>query len=1435
MASGRAKRKRLYHQTPPSIDIRIKVWKCLRVSAQVAAKGMATATAYIVILLGYLTYLNPVPWLASTLKSLFTRQRPRRMLTYHNYQPVTYKPPFIERVKNTLKSEQSLKKELMNWLKTKLPSSVVVNDFRESWSNGVSLCALMEAVVPSTCPRYDLLKPESRVNNCRLGMTLIRKTLGIEEPMEPEEMSLPSRASETKLLRYIQTIRYASMIPVETPSYKTSPWSKEGAWPKKATFSEPVDEERKQLMEADKVDCTASGSGLVIAKIGKRAKFNVYTPKFIFKSLYIHIKGPLGESVRRKIINHLPGGRPHRDEPDSSNMSSASVDDSHTSSSASSASGGVIPCDYQCVREGHYEVSYIAQSEGAYEITVTWGGEQIRNSPFTAQSSVAIKRSLPDTDPSDPSRVVCFIHEKKVSGTTGVEDSEDYPSAEPTDNDVPLPSPDSFEQEYAPKYNTRARRRQSFCRQSHVTALRESYESGGSTSPYDSRCSSMIMSSTERSMDSDVFYPYGSARASSFISSSRRGLISSSSSRSSMMSHRSSSILSSGGDRPGTVRTRRKIIKRTIRGAGGKEEIQYPSSADMSSVSNTSSIMGMSMCGFSSVGNPNDQSSVSGTPYVSDERLTGVSSSASSAPSPTVLAPVPTLAIATRDIHMFADRIAKAVMGSAMYDLSKKSVLSPGISRGKATSEEHKDPDKLSKNCSDSDGRGLPFGLELQNLNEPLINETAVNQKKTVKTQMGDSFSNRVKTEESGARSKVSQSPIFLDVTGAIEDVCNKPVESQITIEFEPQLGADSSRNAKESSSNSSSTTASAEREHVDEESGYSTFEDTMRSSDRAMHLLRQVNKKDGNANSIPTKHFSAFEPRGFRPVEPSVDTKLDQNSVRRDSSDHIHTPKPQRQSKIRRRADKQTQCTSDDIKKETGWISRRNAFTKQKRREQNDPSMEKVKQKKKISSQPTTARTSLAMSDTSEGPEHGISSPRKRLERRTPSVENNTSRNTRQTTPSQAKIGSRSVARQSTFDSGYSDENGHIFSLTGRDRSNSSSKNRTIRVNNDITVANVHSLPTPQHIPPFGERFDIAATPNSHKDQNGEIKTRVVRQQLPSGSESSRNQLLSEKPRLGVENMIEDEEIIAVTNRRPSFSAINFDLSHLQHVSGSQDQEQTPNLSPGPISKETPSVENFLSESVNGKSLVETDCSSVSGEKKNDGKNQTSSYEAPVPNSTNPHLQGNSYRTLANEKDVPVSKLLETLENDPDFTIREFVRKFMPSLGGNLGFADDVLGRDADKLYPTIDALEQEMDSSWSELKSSFPSRAGGDTNSRKSSRRHSPRVGTPFSAHSSSDSYLTSIRPSYCQAMGMGIREGLVGVKNNFQVETSKAGEGSLAVFIRGPRPHTVNETSVTFTGDDLYEVVYEVNLAGFYVISVKWADRHIPDSPFIVQISF
>ena len=53
-------------------------------------------------------------------------------------------------------------------------------------------------------------------------------------------------------------------------------------------------------------------------------------------------------------------------------------------------------------------------------------------------------------------------------------------------------------------------------------------------------------------------------------------------------------------------------------------------------------------------------------------------------------------------------------------------------------------------------------------------------------------------------------------------------------------------------------------------------------------------------------------------------------------------------------------------------------------------------------------------------------------------------------------------------------------------------------------------------------------------------------------------------------------------------------------------------------------------------------------------------------------------------------------------------------------------------------------------------------------------------------------------------------------------------------GPRPYTVLETCVTYTGDNMYEVIYEVTKPGYYIINVKWADFDIPGSPSVCQIT-
>ena len=71
--------------------------------------------------------------------------------------------------------------------------------------------------------------------------------------------------------------------------------------------------------------------------------------------------------------------------------------------------------------------------------------------------------------------------------------------------------------------------------------------------------------------------------------------------------------------------------------------------------------------------------------------------------------------------------------------------------------------------------------------------------------------------------------------------------------------------------------------------------------------------------------------------------------------------------------------------------------------------------------------------------------------------------------------------------------------------------------------------------------------------------------------------------------------------------------------------------------------------------------------------------------------------------------------------------------------------------------------------------------------------------------------------------------------QVVTKTGGNGCLNVTVTGPRARTVRETAVVYTGDDIYEVLFEVTQPGYYIINVKWSDYNIPESPFICKVTY
>ena len=70
---------------------------------------------------------------------------------------------------------------------------------------------------------------------------------------------------------------------------------------------------------------------------------------------------------------------------------------------------------------------------------------------------------------------------------------------------------------------------------------------------------------------------------------------------------------------------------------------------------------------------------------------------------------------------------------------------------------------------------------------------------------------------------------------------------------------------------------------------------------------------------------------------------------------------------------------------------------------------------------------------------------------------------------------------------------------------------------------------------------------------------------------------------------------------------------------------------------------------------------------------------------------------------------------------------------------------------------------------------------------------------------------------------------------MQTDGAGPGTLSVSIQGPLPYSVLQTDVTYTEDNLYEVIYVVQHPGTYQVQVRWSDMDIPGSPFTTKVAY
>lgn len=85
--------------------------------------------------------------------------------------------------------------------------------------------------------------------------------------------------------------------------------------------------------------------------------------------------------------------------------------------------------------------------------------------------------------------------------------------------------------------------------------------------------------------------------------------------------------------------------------------------------------------------------------------------------------------------------------------------------------------------------------------------------------------------------------------------------------------------------------------------------------------------------------------------------------------------------------------------------------------------------------------------------------------------------------------------------------------------------------------------------------------------------------------------------------------------------------------------------------------------------------------------------------------------------------------------------------------------------------------------------------------------------------------------QVGGEGLQQGKTHMNNQFKINTKTAGYGGLSLSIEGP---SKAEIDCKDNDDGTLDVDYRPTEPGFYIINIKFADAHVPGSPFQVPIS-
>ncbi len=286
---------------------------------------------------------------------------------------------------------------LLQWINSVIPHHQVTN-FTSNWKDGDALSALVQAFLPQAIPPSSSQEIQDPLTRVQLAMGVANDQLEIEQTLSPEQFVHPN-LDQTSMMAYLTQFMFRDMLLPVSPRLSAvgpgisggttgtdTPFSIKGEVSSETDLTITITSPEGSVVDFDKVP---SPSGDTVFQYtpeipGTYVIDVTYSGEHIPGSPYTvtHTPPSHAEScfVSGKGVGRVCIGEVATFTVDTSNASAGKLEvEVHDTKSEE------LPVNIEAKEGGLYEVGFTPQEVGEHWIFVSWGLEEIPESPFTCK------------------------------------------------------------------------------------------------------------------------------------------------------------------------------------------------------------------------------------------------------------------------------------------------------------------------------------------------------------------------------------------------------------------------------------------------------------------------------------------------------------------------------------------------------------------------------------------------------------------------------------------------------------------------------------------------------------------------------------------------------------------------------------------------------------------------------------------------------------------------------------------------------------------------------------------------------------------------------------------------------------------------------------------------------------------------------------------